>query len=98
MAAQRPVDIQVYLRDVLGGDKGVLLHFLWENRGGGAGVRDTDLTSHKLPCWAGRPGATMECVLPKPPSFLWEARDGGSAHHARGTCVTACAQLLWAGR
>ena len=42
VAAQRPVDVQVYLRDVLGGDKGVLLHFLWENRGGGAGISDTD--------------------------------------------------------
>ena len=59
VAAQHPVDVQVYLRAVLGGDKSVLLHFLWENRGGGAGVRDTDLTSHKLPCWAGSPGATM---------------------------------------
>ena len=42
VAAQHPVDVQVYLRDVLGGDKGVLLHFLWENRGGGAGIKDTD--------------------------------------------------------
>ena len=42
VAAERPVDVQVYLRDVLGGDQGLLLHFLWENRGGGAGVRDTD--------------------------------------------------------
>ena len=42
VAAQRPVDVQVYLRDVLGGDKDVLLHFLWENRGGGAGIRETD--------------------------------------------------------
>ena len=30
------------MRDVLGGDQGLLLHFLWENRGGGAGIRDTD--------------------------------------------------------
>ena len=37
-----PVDVQVYMRDVLGGDQGLLLHFLWENRGGGAGIRDTD--------------------------------------------------------
>ena len=42
VAAERPVDVQVYLRDVLGGDQGLLLHFLWENRGGGAGIRDTD--------------------------------------------------------
>ena len=69
MAAQHPVDVQVYLRDVLEGDKGVLLHFLWENRGGGAGVRDTDLTSHKLPCWAGSPGATMG-MCPAKTSFL----------------------------
>ena len=42
VTAECPVDVQVYLRDVLGGDQGLLLHFLWENRGGGAGVRDTD--------------------------------------------------------
>ena len=42
VTAERPVDIQVYLRDVPGGDQGLLLHFQWENRGGGAGVRDTD--------------------------------------------------------
>ena len=42
MAAERPVYVQVYLRDVLGGDQGLFLHFLWENRGGGTGIRDTD--------------------------------------------------------
>ena len=42
VAAERPVDVQVYLRDVPGGDQGLLLHFLWENWGGGAGVRETD--------------------------------------------------------
>ena len=42
VAAERPSDVQVYLRDVPGGDQGLLLHFLWENWGGGAGVRDTD--------------------------------------------------------
>ena len=42
VAAERPVDLQVYLCDVLGGDQGLLLHFLRENRGGGAGIRDTD--------------------------------------------------------
>ena len=42
VTAECPVDVQVYLRDVLGGDQGLLLHFLWENRGGGAGIRDTD--------------------------------------------------------
>ena len=42
VAAERPVDLQVYLCDVLGGDQGLLLHFLWENQGGGAGVGDTD--------------------------------------------------------
>ena len=41
MTAECPVDVQVQLRDVPGGDQGLLLHFLWENRGGGAGVRDT---------------------------------------------------------
>ena len=69
VAAECPVDVQVYLRDVPGGDQGLLLHFLWENRGGGAGVRDTDLTSHKLPCWAGSPGATMG-MCPAKTSFL----------------------------
>ena len=59
VAAERHVDIQVYLHDVPGGDQGVLLHFLWENRGGGTGVRDTDPTCHEVPCWAGSPGATM---------------------------------------
>ena len=42
VTAERPVDVQVHLRDVPGGDQGLLLHFLWETRGGGAGVRDTD--------------------------------------------------------
>ena len=42
VAAERPVDVQVYLRDVPGGDQGLLLHFLWENREAGARVRDTD--------------------------------------------------------
>ena len=42
VTAECPVDVQVYLRDVLGGDQGLLLHFLWENQGGGAGVGDTD--------------------------------------------------------
>ena len=42
VTAECPVDVQVYLRDVLGGDQGLLLHFLWENRGGGAGIKDTD--------------------------------------------------------
>ena len=42
VAAERPVEVQVYLRDVPGGDQGLLLHFLWENWGGGAGVRETD--------------------------------------------------------
>ena len=59
VAAERPVYVQVYLRDILGGDQGLLLHFLWENRGGGAGVRNRDPTCHKVPCWAGSPGATM---------------------------------------
>ena len=42
VTAECPVDVQVYLRVVLGGNQGLLLHFLWENRGGGAGIRDTD--------------------------------------------------------
>ena len=42
VAAEHPGDIQVYLQDVPGGDQGLLLHFLWETQGGGAGVRDTD--------------------------------------------------------
>ena len=42
MAAEHPVDVQVYLRDVPGGDQGLLLHFLLENRVAGAHVRDTD--------------------------------------------------------
>ena len=42
VVAELPDDVQVYLRDVPGGDQGILLHFLWENRGGGAVVRDTD--------------------------------------------------------
>ena len=42
VTAECPVDVQVYLCDVLGGDQGLLLHFLWENRGGGAGIRDTE--------------------------------------------------------
>ena len=41
VAAECPVDVQVYLGDVPGGDQDLLLHFLWKNRGGGAGVRDT---------------------------------------------------------
>lgn len=42
VAAESPVDVLVYLRDVPGGDQGLLLHFLWENRGGRAGVKDSD--------------------------------------------------------
>ena len=42
VAAEPPVDVLVYLLDVPGGDQGFLLHFLRENRGGGASVRDTD--------------------------------------------------------
>ena len=42
VTAERPVDVQVYLRDVLGGDQGLLFHLLWENHGGDAGIRDTD--------------------------------------------------------
>ena len=42
VAAKCPVDVQVYLGDVPGGDQDLLLHFLWENWGGGVGVRDTD--------------------------------------------------------
>ena len=69
VAAEHPVDVQVYLQDVPGGDQGLLLHFLWETRGGGAGVRDTDPTCHELLCWAGSPGATMG-VCPAKTSFL----------------------------
>ena len=94
VAAELLDDVQVYLRDVPGGDQGVFLHFLWENWGGRAGVRDTDPTCHEVPCWAGSPGATMGVCPAETPSFLWEGREGGSAHHAHGTCVTACAQLL----
>ena len=42
VTAEYPVDVQVPQRDVPRGDQGFLLHFLWENRGGGADVRDTD--------------------------------------------------------
>ena len=42
VAAQRPVDVQVYFRDVPGEEKGILIHLLWENQGGGTGARDTD--------------------------------------------------------
>ena len=42
VAAECPVAVQVYLGDVPGGDQDLLLHFLWENWGGGVGVRDTD--------------------------------------------------------
>ena len=42
VTAECPVDVQVHLCDVSGGDQVLLSHFLWENRGGGAGVRDTD--------------------------------------------------------
>ena len=69
VVAELPDDVQVYLRDVPGGDQGILLHFLWENRGGGAGVRNRDPTCHKVPCWAGSPGATM-VVCPAETSFL----------------------------
>ena len=55
-------------------------------------------TCHELLCWAGSLGPPWECVLPKPLSFLWEARHGESVHRARDTCVRTCAQLLWAGR
>ena len=36
VAAELLDDVQVYLCDVPGGDQGVLLHFLWKNRGEGA--------------------------------------------------------------
>ena len=98
VAAERPVDVQVYLRDVPGGDQGLLLHFLWENRGGGAGIRDRPRPVTSCHVGQGALWSPWECVLPKPPSFLWDARDGGSPHRARGTFVRACTQLLWAGR
>ena len=41
VTAERPVDVQVHLCDVPGGDQVLLSHFLWENQGGGAGIRDT---------------------------------------------------------
>ena len=98
VAAERPVDVQAYLRDVPGGDQGLLLHFLRENRGGGASIRDTDPDLSPAAVLGREPWGHWECVLPKPPSFPWEAGDGGSVHHAHGTSVRACAQLLWAGR
>ena len=98
VAAEHPVDVQVYLRDVPGGDQGLLLHFLWENQGGGAGVRDRPRPVTSCRAGQGALWSPWKCVLPKPPSFLWDARDGGSPHRARGTFVRACAQLLWAGR
>ena len=98
VAAERPVEVQVYLRDVPGGDQGLLLHFLWENWGGGAGVRDRPRPVTSCRAGQGALWSPWECVLPKPLSFLWEARDGGSPHRAHGTFVRACTQLLWAGR
>ena len=99
VAAECPVDVQVYLGDVPGGDQDLLLHFLWENWGGGAGVRDTDPHLSRAAMLAREPwGHHGSVSCRNPPSFPWEAGHGGSAHHARGTCVRACAQLLWARR
>ena len=91
VTAEYPVDVQVPQRDVPRGDQG--LSFI---SCGKTGEEELASGTQTITClsWAGSPGATMEWVLPKPPSFLWEARDGESAHRAHGTCVTACAQLL----
>ena len=97
MTAEHPVDIQVYLRDVLGGDQGLLCHLYGKTGEEEQASGIQTLTCLKLLCWAGSPGATMGVCPAEPPSFLWEAGDGGSAHRACGTCVRACAQLLWAG-
>ena len=65
VAAERPVDVQVYLRDVPGGDQGLFLHFLWENRGGGAGVRDRPRPVTSCCAGEGALGPPWECALRK---------------------------------
>ena len=57
-----PVDVQVYMRDVLGGDQGLLLHFLWENRGGGAGIRDTEPDLSRAAVLGREPWGNHGCV------------------------------------
>ena len=98
VTAECPVDVQVHLRDVPGGDQGLLLHFQWENWGGGAGVRDTDpdlspgVLLGREP-WGHHGSVSCQTLLPSPgrlgtagvPTVPWN-------------CVRACAQLLSVGR
>ena len=77
VTAERPVDVQVDLRDIPGADQGLLLNFLWENRGGGAVVRDTDpdLSPGALlgrEPWGHHGSVSCQTLLPSP-GRLWMA-------------------------
>ena len=76
VAAECPVAVQVYLGDVPGGDQDLLLHFLWENWGGGAGVRDTDPHLSRAAVLAREPWGhhgSVSCrnLLPSPGRPAW---------------------------
>ena len=90
VTAACPVDVQVHLRDVPGGDQVLLFHFLWENRGGGAGVRDTDPNLSVL----GREPWGHHGVGTAKTSFLplggWGWRE---CPPCLWNCVRACSQL-----
>ena len=69
LAAERPVDVQVYLRDVPIGDEAS--SFISCRKTGEEELASGTQTTacHQLPSWAGSPGATM-VVCPTETSFL----------------------------
>ena len=69
VAAERPVDVQVYLLDVLGGDQGLLLHSCGKTGEEEQASRTQNPTCHELPCCSGSPVVTMGVCLEET-SFL----------------------------
>ena len=98
VTAERPVDVQVHLHDVPGGDQGLLLRFLWEIRVEELASGTQTPTCHQVLSWAGSPGASM-VVCPSKTSFLplggWGRQEGPLC---LWNCVRAWAEPLWAGR
>ena len=98
MTAERPVDVQVHLRDVP--EETRASSFISCGKTGeeelASGTQNP--TCHQVLSWAGSPGVTMG-VCPAKPSFLplggWGQLE---CPPCPWNCVRACAQLLWVER